>query len=470
MKQLLICIVIPLACCSSSMKAQNSVNDDEHTVNIVEEEYAYQDTFQRQALDHWLDHLYTNDRFKGSITLRHGDEVVYEYQAGQVSLQEGVEIGPKTQFRVGSINKMFTAVIILQLVADNRLSLDDRLADYFAELPNAGQITLEQMLRHRSGLFNYTSSENFTEWMTEPRSRNELLELLTDNDPVFMPGERAGYSNANFLLLGYIIEDVMGLFYAEVIRDQIIKPLELENTVFGRNISVNDGDARSYRYSEVEQKWKPVPEADISVIHAAGALISTPFDLTKFVHALFNGELIGDHYLDQMTEIRDGFGLGLIEFYKHGEEIKGYGHYGGIDAFRSNLIYYPQQDLSLSITANALRFSDSDIRDVILKAWSGERPELPELHEIELSESHLQRLTGVYKSDDLPIDITIGIDFGRLTVKTTNQPIFHLTASSKNHFHLEEAGAMIEFKEPENGTYNEFIYHQDGEEFVFTRN
>lgn len=430
---------------------------------------AAENDFQHQELNQWLDYLHENDRFMGSITLRQSDEIIYEYQAGQLSLEKEADISPETQFRVGSVNKMFTAVLIMQLGADDRLSLDDPLADYFSELPRAGQITLEQLLRHRSGLFNYTSANDFTEWMTEPRSRDALMRRISDGSPVFKPGERADYSNANYLLLGYIIEDVTGLPYAEVLREQILEPLELENTVFGRNISPSLGDARSYRYSEVEQKWKSVPEAHHSVIHSAGALISTPTDLTKFARALFAGKLIGKQYLDQMTELQDGFGRGLIAFLDDEQEIQGYGHYGGIDAYRSNLIYYPETDLSLSITASALRISDSRIRDAILKAWSGKQPEFPELHSVELTENHLQNLTGEYESDDLPMDMTIGVDGGRLTVRTDHQTAFHLTASDKHVFHLEEAGAMIEFEQSENDTYNRFIYHQDGVEFIFIR-
>ena len=427
------------------------------------------DEFQHLALTEWLDHLYENDRFMGSVAMRHSDEVIYEYQAGQAGFHEEIDIGPDTQFRIGSITKMFTAVILLQLTDEGHLSLDNRLADYFGELPNAEKITLEHMLRHRSGLFNFTSAEGFTEWILQPRSRSELLDRISVDSPVFQPGERAQYSNANFLLLGYIVEDITGKPYAEVLRERIIEPLELKRTNYGGTISVRKNEARSYRFSEIEQQWNPAPETDVSGIHAAGGIISTPTDLTKFARALFTGELIGQNKLDRMTEFRDGYGLGLLEFSFEDEELYGYGHIGGIDSFHSNLTYLPEENISLSITANALRFSDRQIRNTMLEAWRGERPELPELQTVELTENHLQRLIGDYKSDELSLEISIGVEDGRLTAKAAHQPAFLLTASGKHRFHLLEADAVIEFPEPENGSYDQFILHQDGGKFAFFR-
>ncbi len=425
--------------------------------------------FQHEALTEWLEHLYENDRFMGSVAMRHSDEVIYEYQAGQAGYHEEIDIGPETQFRVGSITKMFTAVIVLQLTDEEHLSLEDRLADYFSELPNAEKITLEHMLRHRSGLFNFTSAEGFTEWMTEPRSRSEILERIIGSSPVFEPGERAQYSNTNFLLLGYIIEQITGKSYAEVLRERVIEPLELNRTNYGGVISVRNGEARSYIYSEVEQHWNPSTETHVSGIHAAGAIISTPSDLTKFARALFTGKLVGQHNLDRMTEFRDGYGLGLIEFSFEEDELYGYGHTGGIDSFRSNLTYLPKEEISLSITANGLRFSDSQIRNTMLTAWRGEQPELPELQTVDLTEGHLQRLTGDYESEDLSLEISIGVEDGRLTARTDHQPAFPLTATGKHRFSLLEAGAVIEFLKPENGSYDQFILHQNGEEFAFIR-
>lgn len=430
-----------------------------------------QDRFQRQALDQWLEHLHENDRFTGSVAVRQGEQVLYEYQAGPAGREEGVDITPDTRFRAGSITKPFTSVIILQLAAEDRLSLDDRLAEYFRELPNADRITLEQMLRHRSGLYNYTSAEDFQDWMTEPHSREQMLDRLADLEPVFEPGERAEYSNANYLLLGYIIEDVTGGSYADALRERIIEPLGLEHTGFGGTISVADGDARSYDYDEDEARWEPAPETDMSVAHAAGALVTTPRDLTRFTQALFAGELLEQRYLDRMTELQDGYGLGLIVSAQSFEQFDGYGHSGGIDAFRSSLVHIPEEQLSLAFTASALRFSGNRIIEAMIRAWMGEEPELPELEQVQLPEAHLQRLAGDYESDALPMDIALRVEDGRLTVQASNQPAFPLAASSETRFRLDEADAVIEFEEPEDpdAGYDRFILRQSGGAFEFTR-
>lgn len=333
--------------------------------------------FQHEALDEWLDQLHEQDRFMGSVAIRHQGELVYEHQVGWADVDSRVAHQPDTRFRIGSVSKPMTSVMILQLAAEGLLSLDDTLDEYFEAMPNAGRITIEQMLRHRSGLFSFTSAGDYREWMTEYQSRQDLLDRFAGYDPEFEPGEESRYSNTNYVLLGFIIEEVAAMPYAVALADRIARPLDLQNTFHGDSIDVERGDAHSYTFSDSLGHWQRAPETDMSVAHAAGGVVSIPAEVTRFYHGLFEGELLDDEGLERMTDLQARYGLGImprsyeLEHVDGLDELEGYGHGGSIDGFRTESAYFPEQELSVAITANALRYSRSEIMEGILSAFLG---------------------------------------------------------------------------------------------------
>src|SRR5690606_9537400 len=127
---------------------------------------------------------------------------------------------PDTKFRIGSITKMFTATMILQLVEEGKLTMETKLGAYFPSVPNAKEITIEQLLNHHSGLYNITDEE-YLNYYTQPKTQQEILERIAKQTPDFPPGERGAYSNTNYLLLGYILEKLTDKSYAENLHSRI---------------------------------------------------------------------------------------------------------------------------------------------------------------------------------------------------------------------------------------------------------
>lgn len=403
----------------------------------------------------------------GSVAIMSKGEVVYSHAVGYADTEGEILNNPETKYRVGSVTKPFTSVMILQLDENGDLDLEDPLSDYFPEMPNADQITLRDMLYHRSGLYNFTNDPEYPDYMTEPKSREEMLEIIADYDPVFEPGERNEYSNANYVLLGFIIEDITGDDYQLVLESMITGPLGLDDTYYGGAISTESGEAHSYSFAGGQ--WQRQPETDMSIPHGAGAVVSNPQDLTTFIHALFDGQLIGQDYLDKMTEIEENYGMGLFSYPY--QDTRGYGHSGGIDGFQSNLAYYPDEELTLAITTNFLSYSQNEMLIAMLHAWHGETPELPDLETVELEESYLEKLAGEYESGQLPLDITLRVSGGQLMAQATGQSEFPLDAQSETRFRFDQAGVVIEFEPPEgeDGEFNTFTLHQAGGQYRFQR-
>jgi len=156
------------------------------------------------------------------------------YTGGWKDRKNKIPADPKSLFKIASISKLYNAVAIAKLVNDKRLDLNKTLADYFPELvgriENSKKITLRMMVQHRSGIPNYTNYPNF--WENPPESREETLELALDLPANFEPNEDYGYSNTNYLLIGALIDKILGYSHQQYIKEKILIPLRLNNTFF----------------------------------------------------------------------------------------------------------------------------------------------------------------------------------------------------------------------------------------------
>lgn len=298
------------------------------------------------------------------------DAPAYQFAgaSGSADLANGTPMPPEGAFRIGSITKMFTAAVIMQLAEEGVLTLDDPLAQWLPEvadqLPYGDQITLRHLLTHTSGLFNVVEHEAyyadiFTEMVVDEATGNVTLECV-ERDPndtlaryvygkeaQFEPGTQWRYSNTNYTLLGMVIEAAAEMPLAEAYHTHIYEPLGMTSTFLDCYeepvIDVVHG------YSGVGDAMADVTELHESVGWAAGGLVSTAADLTAFARGLFGGALFDKpETLAAMTTAVPGssYGLGVM---LQGEYM---GHAGYIAGFRSTLNYAPESDTVMVMLYN----------------------------------------------------------------------------------------------------------------------
>jgi len=172
--------------------------------------------FDRQKMDNLLSLLSEKNKAILSIEIVEKGKQTYQNQTGFAfydSAGQKVKADAQTQYRVGSITKMFTATLIMQLIEQDKLSLTTPLSDFYPEIKNAQEITIDHMLMHRSGLFNYTADVGFREYASKPQSQVQMIGRFVNFEPEFKPGAKYSYSNTNYMLLGYIIEEIAGERY-----------------------------------------------------------------------------------------------------------------------------------------------------------------------------------------------------------------------------------------------------------------
>jgi CubicO group peptidase (beta-lactamase class C family) len=410
-------------------------------------------------LDSLFNRLAEKNKAMGSVALMKDGKIMYTRAIGYCSTEDKLPASSLTRYRIGSISKVFTATMIFQLEEEGKLSTEATLGTYFPQIPNADHITINQMLSHHSGIHSFTDDSLYTTYMTLPKTHEEMLQIIAGSKPDFEPGAKAAYSNSNFVLLGYILEKVTGKTYSELLNTRIVKRIGLKNTYYGGKTSPEKQEAWSYSYLT---DWIKSSETDMSIPGGAGALVSTPSDLTTFIHALFSGKLVSAASLDNMKTMTDGIGKGLFQFPF--ETRKAFGHSGGIDAFASSLTYFPDDDLALAYCTNGNSYPMNEILIGVLSIYFNRPYKIPTFKKVEIVSEQLDKYTGLYTSKDIPLKITIAKKDNILTGQATGQPVFPLEASAMHTFKFEPAGIVIEF-DPDNKA---FILKQGGMSFHYT--
>lgn len=419
-------------------------------------------------LDELISHYALHDKFMGTVAVSKDGKLLFHKQYGIRLPGKNAPPDDQTQYRIGSITKAFTAVMIMQLIEQGKLSLDTKLSKYFPDVANAESITVGHLLGHRSGLGSMTDDPTYRDWFTDPKSREEMMEIIVRQPKVFEPGEQQRYSNSNYVLLGYILEEATGKSYADLLQTQICEPVGLKRTTYMTAAGAERNVARSFR--RTGNDWQPESQTDPSVPHAAGAMMSTASDLTRFADALFGGKLISEESLDEMTPDGLGMGNGLFAFPFGPKSV--YGHNGGIDGFQSSLGFFPEDKVAVAMITNGIAHDMNDIMIGVLSNTYGVPVELPNFDHVDVKvpDDVLEKYVGVYARDNFPIKVMVTRKGDTLCCQGTGQPVLRLAASSETEFHADSASAIMVFSESESGKgFDTLLLKQGGVALEFKK-
>ncbi|HSK70820.1 MAG TPA: serine hydrolase domain-containing protein [Pyrinomonadaceae bacterium] len=416
-------------------------------------------TPDKAKLDRFFDRLAEKNKAMGSLTIAKDGSLLYTRAIGysQINGSERKPATTATRYRVGSITKMFTAAMIFQFVEEGKLKLSDTLDKFFPQIPNAGKITIAHILAHRSGIHDFIRDPDFRSWSMNPRTKDETLAFIAKGTPDFEPGEKRSYSNAGYVLLGFIVEKLAGKPYQDALKKRITGKLGLMDTYRATGkTDVSKKESFSYRYAE---DWKQQDEIDLSIPGGAGAIVSTPSDLVKFIQALFDGKLISQENVNQT--MKNGMGMSSLQI----GDITFYGHGGSMDGFRSGLVYLPEEKLALAYTLNGTNYPEKNIVNGVFDIYWNKPFEIPTFESIAVSPEILEKYVGVYSSPGSPLKVTITRDATTLHAQTTGQSAFPLEATAADKFKFDTAGIVLEF----DAAKNQMILKQGGRETVFNR-
>jgi CubicO group peptidase (beta-lactamase class C family) len=288
-------------------------------------------------MDNYLKAQSEVNGFMGSVLVAKGDEILFEGGYGMASLELNVANTPQSVFRIGSITKAFTAALILKLQEEGKLNVSDALSKYLPDYPRATDITLQHLLNHTSGVYDYTNGDLPT-LARQQLNLDELIDTFKDEPLTFEPGTKWSYSNSGYVLLTKVIELASGMSYGEYLEQALLEPLGLNSTGVedARAITPN----RATGYEQTPDGLLNAQFIDPSIPSGAGALVSTTHDLYLWDRALMKGKFLSEDSRQAMfaktvsTEqpgMTTYYGDGWMMGERFGKEVIDHG--GGIFRF-----------------------------------------------------------------------------------------------------------------------------------------
>jgi len=386
----------------------------------------------------------------GVVLITQKGKIIYKKAFGLANVELEVPMKEEMVFNIASITKQFTAVAILQLTEQGKLSLQDDITKYLPGYPAKGQkITVENLLTHTAGI-----PGSAPEAMSKLQARRDLVslqEIITtfkDRPLDFAPGTKWSYSNNGYMLLGAIIEKLSGSSYSAYLEKNIFKPAGMTQTHFGDDYLIIKNRVASYVYSRAESRFLNARNDKIELAYSAGGIQSTAEDLFRWNEALNSHKLIKKESLEKaQTEYKlpngNGTHYGYGWFIGNIQGIPIVEHGGNMGGFMSHAIYLPKEDIFVVVLYNFR--TPSHLPEFLagdLAALSINKPF--NIREIAVDESLLKTYVGVYEEDG--VERLITVENGKLYYQRVGANKMSMKPYARDKFFFENTAILGEFK------------------------
>ncbi|MGW6660105.1 serine hydrolase domain-containing protein [Rhodococcus sp. NPDC055024] len=359
-------------CSAMVAAAVISCSTDKSTDNPTATSEKVMDSAVTDQLDAIIDAAVNSTGIPGAMVGIWGPDGNYVKVAGVSDTATKAPMETDFYHRIGSVTKTFTVTALLQLVDEGKIGLDDPISEYVDGVTEGDAISLRQLAGMRSGLVDYTTSEQFVmEYLSDPRrafTPEELVGYIKDLPLQLRPGTTVDYSNTNTVLLGMVIEKVSGSRLSEVIDTKISTPLGMEHTSFPTTNAFPTPHAQGYTNQTLDESVTAATDWNPSWGGAAGAMISSLDDMRIWVPALAKGDLLTDDTQKQRLQTvnlsegddSSGYGLGL---FNSGGWI---GHNGSLPGYKTVSVYLPEKDTTLVVFINTDIDGETDLTSALM--------------------------------------------------------------------------------------------------------
>jgi CubicO group peptidase (beta-lactamase class C family) len=395
-----------------------------------------------QRMDEIVQTFVSDKQFMGSVLVARGDEVLLSKGYGSANLEWDIPNTPATRFRLASVTKQFTAAAILILEERGKLKVEDPVKKHLTDAPAAwDKVTIFHLLTHTAGIPNALGAGPDPFRTAIPTTAENVARVR--NLPLnFEPGTNWNYSNAGYIILGYLIEKISNQSYEAFLHDNIFTPLGMKDSGYDWNSPIIP--RRAAGYSPGPRGPVNASFLDMSRPHASGSLYSTVEDLLRWEQGLFGGKLLSKASLDKMTTpFRNNYAFGLQVGTVNGRKV--IDHTGSINGFNTMLIYYPEEKLTIAVLGNLAGPAPSQIATLMARLAHGENlRRVSERKEISpLSPQVLSRYVGTYR---LPngSNMSITAEGNQLYSKVGNQTL-SLFPESETAFFVKTVDVQFEF-------------------------
>jgi len=398
----------------------------------------------------------TNGPGATALVTKNG-KVIYRKAFGKANLELDVSMVPENVFQIGSMTKQFTAVSILMLLEQGKLTLDDDITTYIPDYPTHNKsITIHHLLTHTSGIKSYTSMRGLREIARKDLEPLELIDFFQNEPMDFNPGEKYKYNNSGYIILGYIIEKISGVSYAEFVETNIFKKINMSSSLYGSKSKIIKNRASGY---QKRSDYRNTTYISLTLPYAAGSIMSTVDDLLKWQQAISNNTLLKpktikkaftNYTLNNGTKINYGYGWNINEI----NGIPTLEHGGSIFGFKSMGVYIPSENVYVVVLSNCDCNSPTTTA-LKIAALAIDNPFPDTNNAVTLTSQQLEQWVGTYEYDNNVIRHLKLID-GKLYSQREGGGDFKVYPISENRFSLEDGLSELFFSNTKNTKKVEF--------------
>ncbi|MBL7906232.1 MAG: serine hydrolase [Bacteroidales bacterium] len=398
------------------------------------------------VIDKLINDVYKPGDPGAALLIAEKGKVVYRKAFGMADLELNVPMKPEMVFEIGSMTKQMTAVAVLMLMEEGKLSLQDEITKYIPDYPVQGhKITIHHLLTHTSGIKSYTSMQEWQPLWRNDMTPEEMIDLFKNQPMDFAPGEHYLYNNSAYFMLGYIIEKASGMSYGKFLKERIFEPLKMNNSYYGNHEQIIPARASGYQKKE---DFVNAEYLSLTQPYAAGSVMSNVDDLLTWQMAVRDNKLVKketiqlaftDYRLNDGKPIHYGYGWGLNEI-NGSPTIE---HSGGIFGYTTNGIWLPEEDVYVVMLTNRDDIGPGDISTRVAAIAIG-KPYPSAGSSMSLSQDVLRSLEGVFEFEDGSLR-KFFVEDGQLMSQKQGSVKFRLIPLSEKLFSYENSFSTVEF-------------------------
>jgi CubicO group peptidase (beta-lactamase class C family) len=409
-------------------------------------------------------HMKINN-FSGTVLLAQTGKPLIAKGYGYANIEWQIPNTPQTKFRIGSVTKQFTSMLIMQLRERGKVKLEDSVCVYVTPCPDAWKpVTIHHLLTHTSGIPTYTGIPSWREANMVPKTVEQMVAIFRDLPLQWTAGDRYAYNNSGYFLLGVVIEKASGKKYEEALREMIFTPLGMNDT--GYDWSKTIIPWRASGYTGRGAALANAPALDMQQPYSAGALYSTVEDLLKWDQALYTETLLPDAAKKILwTPFKDNYAYGWVIGEPSPTLFGGHkriAHSGGINGFSSVIVRLPDAKMTVIVLANNDSVNASAIGRDVMAVYYGQPYTIPAPRTVaKVDPALFDQYVGKYELKP-GFAVTITREGNSLMAEATGQGKFEVFPESHTKFFAKVTEMTIAFVKGADGKVTHFILTQGG--------
>lgn len=406
-----------------------------------------------QKLNKLFNFYQKQNLFNGSVLVSKNGKVLLNKGYGVQNAVSSKLNSPKSIFAIYSITKTFTSTVILKLVEEKKMALTDKLSKFYPDYPKGDSITIENLLTHTSGIYDYTRGNDMKD-----QTEKSFVAFQKTKPLDFPVGSEWSYSNSGYYFLGYIIQKVTGMSYESAVAKYIFKPLKMKQSGFAFKDLKSQNKAIGYETFSDKIK-KPSIVYDPPGPYAAGGIYSTVEDMYKYYIGLNAYKVLSKASLEKAYKpFKNNYGYGWVNLSMFDKNTVG--HSGAGAGFRSNFIQIPEDSICVVLLSN----TEKDLNNItgnVLKIFYDKTFKIPA--EIKLTKEELKEYVGTYEVNK-GFTIYVYFEDNKLISQPSGQPKSVLYPEKQNMFYVLELNDYIHFGKNNQNEIDTLIFNKNGQE------